>query len=303
MQCYHPVRMAYSNRYLTRNGKRAVTGRASPDASTPLLVPCGQCLGCRLERSRHWAIRCMMEAQLHDRNVFVTLTYRDQDLIFRDTDRATLYPRHFTLFMKRLRKEFGNGIKFYGCGEYGDKYGRPHYHAIIFGLDFEDKTVCDSQNGVDYYRSDTLNRIWSHGDCIIGDVSLESCAYVARYVMKKLNGEKASYYEEQGIHPEFVRMSRGNAKSGPNGIGRQWLEQYWSDVYPRGNVILRGFPQSPPKYFDRWYEEKEPKKMKEIKEKRRSFADKNEDGYLKSRLEAKEQVKLSATKSLKRKVE
>ena len=125
MPCYHPW-LAYqcldgSVVSVERKGKGAVV--------RTLTLPCGQCVGCRLERSRQWAIRCMHEAQLHERNSFVTLTYKgdvpDEGLRYRD----------FQLFMKRLRKyASGQQIRFYMCGEYGDEKGRPHFHACLFGV-------------------------------------------------------------------------------------------------------------------------------------------------------------------------
>ena len=120
-----------------------------------LKLPCGKCIGCRLARSREWAIRCVHEASLHEHNCFITLTYDDDHLPMNNS----LDLRDFQLFMKRLRFKFGNGIRYYHCGEYGDNYRRPHYHACLFNFDFADKKIwkCDKKNKL--YRSHDLEQV------------------------------------------------------------------------------------------------------------------------------------------------
>lgn len=219
--------------------------------SEPLVVPCGRCIGCRLERSRQWAIRCVNEAQMYDENCFITLTYKDEELIYGGQDFGILYPRHLELFWKRLRKRIGKRVRYFACGEYGEQYHRPHYHACVFGYDFPDKTLEASKDTGNYYHSDLLDSIWSHGRCIIGDVTFESAAYVARYVMKKRLGATAISYKKEGIEPEFVRMSRRP------GIGATWYEKYKTDVFPSDGVVIRGgIKCKPPKfYLDRFKKE------------------------------------------------
>lgn len=158
-----------------------------------LQVPCGRCVGCRLERSRQWAIRCVHEASLHEKNCFITLTYNDENL---PADQSLHY-EPFQLFMKRLRKKYGSGIRFYMCGEYGEKLARPHFHACLFGHDFDDKKVWKKTDaGSVLYRSAELEKLWPFGYSSVGDVSFESAAYVARYIMKKITGEAAeSHYK------------------------------------------------------------------------------------------------------------
>lgn len=244
----------------------------------------------------------MHEAQMHDSNEYVTLTYRDENLIYGGASHGILVPRHLTLFFKRLRKRYGRGLKYFACGEYGDKSGRPHYHAIIFGLNLKDKVIDSTKNGYRLYRSDSIDNLWGHGNCIVGDVTFESCAYVARYVMKKRLGKEAEQYEQEGITPEFVRMSRGG-RHGPGGIGLEWLEKYKSDVYPRGNVLVNGHLAKPPKYYDSYYEKLNPVKMDEIRAKRLEEAQKRWKENEPERLQVRERVKIAATKSLTRKLE
>lgn len=247
MTCYHPIRAWRSQSGRQVNGKWPIVfSKREGYDDLPVDIPCGQCIGCRLERSRQWAMRCVMEAQMHRDNCFVTLTYRDADL----PSDGSVSVRTAQLFMKRLRKEYSHQkIRFFLCGEYGSKNFRPHYHALIFGLCFADARVWSRRNGSTLYRSSILERLWPYGFSTIGEVNFDSAAYCARYVLKKVTGQDSrEHYGER--HPEFVTMSRRP------GIGAEWYARYSSDVYPGDTVILRdGVKMRPPKYFDKLYEE------------------------------------------------
>lgn len=129
-----------------------------------------------------WAVRIVHEAQMWPQNSFITLTYRPEDL----PQGGSLNVEHYQLFMKKLRaRNTGHKIRFFHCGEYGEKLSRPHYHAILFNYDFPDKKVFSEKNGNTIYTSELLEDIWGKGFCTIGDVTFQSAAYVARYVMKK----------------------------------------------------------------------------------------------------------------------
>ena len=133
MTCFHPIQ-AYSGGALTPNGKKLISFGAIPhdyvDRFERLDLPCGKCVGCRLERSRQWAVRIMHEASTHADNCFVTLSYSDENL---PTNNSLVY-EHCRDFMKRLRsrypRDIDDGIRFCHCGEYSPEKRRPHYHAI-----------------------------------------------------------------------------------------------------------------------------------------------------------------------------
>lgn len=258
------------------------------------VVPCGRCMGCRLERSRQWALRCVHEASQHEHNQFLTLTYRDEELVLGNY-RPTLYPRHLELFWKRLRKEYGN-VRYFACGEYGEQFGRPHYHACVFGLDIKDKKLYSIKGGNRIYSSDSIDRIWSHGDCRIGDVTFESAAYVARYICAKQLGESAKFYDEEGIEPEFARMSRRP------GIGLPWLERFSADVFNSGFVESRGVKCKPPRYYTDKFKANEPKIMAERLAEQLKSMENSTEFYNMKRLAVKETVKTAQIKSLTRKL-
>lgn len=191
MACFHPLSGYRAEAVNPDTGKHSIVfDRRKARFGGVLLqdqieVPCGQCIGCRLERSRQWALRCVHEASLHDENCFITLTYDPEHLpiYFRDDGPAlgTLCKEDFQNFMKRLRERIGTKIRFFHCGEYGEQLGRPHYHAIIFGYDFADKTPIEvSDGGHNQFVSEMLTEVWGKGRCTIGAVTFDSAAYVAR---------------------------------------------------------------------------------------------------------------------------
>lgn len=218
------------------------------DIVRELSLPCGQCIECRLNRSRKWAMRCMHEASVHEANCFVTLTYRDDCV----PHRGQLVYADYQKFMRRVRKQLGP-VSFYMCGEYGEKTWRPHFHACLFGLDFPDKLYYKSNaNGDKLYSSDILNRLWPYGYAIVGDVTFQSAAYVARYCVQKVTGQAAeSHYarvDAEGVYqlvPEFNRMSL------KPGIGKRFLELWKTDIYPHDYVIVNGVKCPPPRYYDK----------------------------------------------------
>lgn len=263
MSCYAPLTGWYS-KHINPSGKRSIVFNRNEalDSYHSLSIPCGQCIGCRLEKSRQWAIRCSLESQLYEHSYFLTLTYDDQHL----PSSGSLVPEDLQKFFKKLRRHIeyhgsDEKIRFFACGEYGDNFKRPHYHAIIYNLDIPDlKRFSTSFNGDTYYTSEIINQIWRNGYVIIGQVTFESCAYVARYVTKKITGDQADEHY-QGRLPEFVRMSRRP------GIGSAWLDKYQTDVYPHDYIVIRdGIKVKPPKYFDKLFESIAPDEMAMIKE-------------------------------------
>lgn len=241
----------------------------------------------------------MHEAQLYERNVFITLTYDNENL----PENRSLDLTHFQKFMKRLRKKFGANIRFYHCGEYGDRYGRPHYHACIFNLDFPDKTIIRiTPQGHKLYASKTLDDLWGFGLTRIGDVTFESAAYCARYIMKKITGDPAKehyeYVSEDGEIfnrvPEYTTMSRRP------GIGAAWLDKYYRDVYPSDEVIINGKRYRPPKAYDARFEIIDPDMLVRVKHGREVAGFRHRANNTPDRLKVREAVQRRKLERLKR---
>lgn len=243
-----------------------------PTAHTPeeerLDLTCGQCIGCRLEYSRQWAMRCVLEARSHERNSFLTLTYSDEHL---PKDKS-LDKTHLQKFFKRLRKHKGQ-CRYYACGEYGETTKRAHYHVCLFGMDFDDKVELRKIKDITLYTSEELTRIWGFGHTSIGEVTFESAAYCARYVLKKKLGEGDLQHvlldEETGelitVVQPFAVMSLARA------IGNQWLSKNHADIYGHDKdfLVMRGKKLKPPKYFDRLYDTIDNDRMERIKKQRK----------------------------------
>lgn len=342
LSCFHPLVGQITYR---QDGKKHVR-ILKPDSTSFkvenyrgddfLLIPCGKCKGCRLDRARSWADRMMLELESNDgKGVFVTLTYRDSDLHFSeflDLDNTvfsypawirkgpdgislqgvnpTLDVRDCQLFMKRLRKEFGDiRIRFYLAGEYGPCTLRPHYHAILFGLTLEDICSRDPETwrqcGMNdlfqpYYTNKFFEDIWSHGFVTLSEVSWNTCGYVARYCLKKLSGDAAVAYGNRV--PEFSLSSRRP------GIGGLYLEQH-PEVFDFSKIYVPGCPDgvSLPSYFLKKLSLTDPVLFDKIKYERRFFAEAQQDLLLSQSdrnmlglLDIQEEVKELSTSSLRR---
>lgn len=246
MRCFHPI-----DAWQSEKGARPVF---VDNGGIRLTLRCGQCIGCRLNRSRQWAIRCVHERQMHANSSFITLTY-DQSHVRLD---GSLEYRDFQLFLKRLRHQFWYvPIRFFMAGEYGEDFSRPHFHACIFGVMFSDRRFHKSlSSGFKLYRSPTLEKLWPFGFSSVGDVTAESAGYVARYVVKKVTGPGgASHYLSDHVddltgevvvrEPEFCRMSL------KPGIGAPWFAKYGHEVFPRDYVVVGGQKVRPPKFYDK----------------------------------------------------
>lgn len=346
MPCYRPLDawQCVDGAVVFSEGK----GNKRYDISRSLKLACGQCVGCRLERSRQWAVRCTHEKQMHDENSYLTLTLDEEN------NTGTLDHEIFQGFLKRLRQHVVrnlprcsmgkdsaenpaglwaktksnrpeseieiptrwknlarrkakiavNYIRYFMCGEYGEKTKRPHYHAIIFGWDPKDKTSWGkTRAGHQLYMSKQLNKIWGKGNVIIGAVTFESTAYVARYIMAKITGQAAANHytkidadtgEIIERKPEYTHMSL------KPGIGARWLEKYATDAYPEGKVLARGHKSKTPKYYDKQWKKLQPLQYEDLLFEREKVGIQNAGDNTKERLATKEIVAKQNVTRLKR---
>lgn len=328
MACYIPLPATRK-----AGGGILIWSRLNPPKTFDLTIPCGQCIGCRLDRAKHWGTRIMHEAQLHRLNSFITLTYSDETLAQRAYSNEpegditpsaelaayaqlsqaqkglhSLRPRDVVLFMKRLRfdqqdKQLSK-VKYYLVGEYGDKYGRPHYHIALFGEDFSgDRKIWRTSGSYTCYRSPRLEKLWPHGNSEIGELTIESAMYVGSYILKKINGKKADDHykrtnargENYWLEPEFAYIS--------NGIGKEWLRKYHADVYPHDYVVRDGMQFKPPRYYDNLLGTWDPTTLAQIKATREERAKELADDNTPARLAVKETVTMARMATKKRNLE
>lgn len=288
MACFNPM-LARPGSAKFSSGKPVLIFRRKdsdlPPSDFSMSIPCSQCIGCRMEYGRQWAMRCVKEAESHASNCFVTLTYNG------DRDFTSLDKRDLVLFMKKIRNNYGNGIRFFAAGEYTQAF-RPHFHVLFFGLDFADKVPFKkSPSGEMLYRSDGLEKLWTAGYSSIGAVTFESAGYVAKYALKKVTGVVAndvfrSTIEDFGLVPEFVQMSRGSKKLGTGGIGRAWFEKYADEVFPMDRVFMRDKWMKPPRFFMNVYAKDHPLEVELLKLDRKNNVDMDDNTDI--RLIAKE---------------
>lgn len=347
MPCYSPLK-GYRNfvngRWQSKRGS---------DAHEEMEVACGQCLGCRLDRACMWMVRIVHESSLHQfdqGSVFVTLTYRNKSECTEDQLRAgffvpddwSLCKEHFTKFMKRLRKKRDSKIRYFQCGEYGSicrhgmattdemaerleisrcafcRVGRPHHHACLFNVRFDDLRVCGRRDGVTYFTSDELASIWKYGFVQVGEITPQSAGYVARYSVKKVTGKQArEHYVTvdddgvlQSVLPEYATMSRGgiceqcgrrSCSKAPGGIGKRFYERYIGDIFPSDEVPVpgRGVLKKVPRFYDELLCRTDPELLEEIKLIRQEFRKAHGDEYTPERLYQKYRVKKAQVSLLK----
>lgn len=222
MACVCPIE-GWRARKCNDNGKYGLTFRAQDaDLEEPLSVPCGKCLGCRVDQSREWGIRCFHESLLYERNAFLTLTYAEPPVDFSKYD--------LVCFFKRMRYA-GFQFRYFGCGEYGSLSGRAHYHALIFGEDFRDGAY---QIDSTLYGNPIVDYEWRHGLVSIGSVSAESCFYTAGYCAKKVDQDA------------FNVMSR------KPGIGRRYLDRFGADMLATGTCVVGSAQYPVPRRYFEW---------------------------------------------------
>ena len=201
-----------------------------------LLIPCGYCVNCQKRKAQEWTARLLKETENHKFAYFVTLTYNNENIVDEDGVVTDINKRDLQLWLKRYRFNFGIKLKYYICGEHGETYGRPHYHAILF----QDKEIPDLRFYADnLYISDKFTECWSHGNCLISkQVNERSIKYTIAYTLKKLGEEKV------------VLMSKG--------IGLDYFKNYKERIMDHdGFYITKGFKQKPPTYFRRKLKESE----------------------------------------------
>lgn len=327
MPCYSPLK-GYRDKVSGGITFRKESGIESME------VACGQCLGCRLDYAKMWAIRIVHESEMHaddHGNSFVTLTYRDPEECTEEQYNEGYYvpndwslnKKHFQDFMKRLRFHYGQKIRFFHCGEYGNRckhgldldvvscplcnVGRPHYHACLFNVTFDDlESYGTAPDGSLRYTSPKLESIWKYGFVDVGEVNYQTANYVARYILKKVNGAKsADHYlscdmdgEITFLDREYVTMSRRP------GIGKDWYEKYKDDVFPSDEVPVPGCGvyKKVPRYYEEIFKCTDVLSYEEIKRLRQVYRRSHAEEFTPEKLMSKYLIKKKQVETLKRSV-
>lgn len=277
MSCVSPLKAYWRSR-----SRDAITFDMNKSATRiSFKLPCGKCIGCRMDKARQWGFRCLHEAKLWPQNYFVTLTYSDENL----PPGGSVSVRDVQLFMKRLRKAKGsskeNPLRFFLGAEYGEMNRRPHYHALLFNCPFNDLVVHGkNERGEALYVSNELADVWQLGFVTVGALTYDSAVYCAKYALKKYNlregataEERAEYdrryvvYDADGIvyerRPEFAVMSRRP------GIGAGYYDKFGSEVRAHDSIVVDGREMRPPRFYDVRTSVADPDRFELIKKRRK----------------------------------
>nr|WAE43914.1 MAG: replication initiator protein [Microviridae sp.] len=213
MRCEKPIRL-YKN-------------LSKIDYPDGLLVPCGKCLSCRKKKAHEWSVRCLHELSSYEKAVFITLTYSEEFL----PEYGSLKKSHLQKFFKRIRRRISpERIRYFACGEYGDKFKRPHYHAIIFGI------------GLDYDDQDLISDCWHLGRVHFGQAEPASIRYIAQYIDKKYDGDLAVIiYDMNHLERVFKISSLG--------LGRDYCDKNNVQIMQQLMVTVKGIKTSIPRYY------------------------------------------------------
>lgn len=319
MSCYHP-KTAWMKKY-DHSGKplfKIPIDYTDKIKWKEITIPCGKCIGCRLDYSKEWATRITMEMKLYPKesNWFITLTYDEPNVPWGETinketgeiiTNQTLKPKDLTDFLKKLRRHYEyhgswQGIRFFAAGEYGSKTQRPHYHIAMMNMPIipeELKQIGNNKQGDALYEVERLNKIWNKGYVTIGELTWQSAAYVARYITKKQIGKEADlWYKSQGIQKEFVRMSRNPGIGMPAITGQlDKLEQIMTEDKIRTKKKNGTLDNKIPKFVNQAYRILEPEQMWLIEQERAKKAQRaNEVKMSRTTLNIKEQLEIEETK-------
>lgn len=321
MPCYHPF-----IRYETKGGeakfmkapdviptewevKKYVLQQARETVTRADLIPCGKCIGCKLDHSKEWANRMTLEATQWPENWFLTLTYDDTHLpIKQGIDRytgeiepkATLYKKDVQDFLKRIRERWARlygvkPIRTVYAGEYGPSTQRPHYHMALFNLPIYTELKEHKKSGAGYklWECKEIEECWGKGFVLLGKLEWSSAAYIARYIIK----DSASKKTAAGLQEPFIQAST------KPGIGEGYLRKH-PEILKTDQIYLPGGKIAKiPRYFEKLAE----RDLKDIKADRKRYAQiaietkakKTSKEYL-DYLKEEEQIQVDKAKALKR---
>lgn len=273
MACFKPIGAFYS-----KNADKKIQFKPHSDtAGERINLPCGRCIGCRIDYVYEWVPRILHECSLHENNQFVSATYSPEFL----PKMGDLHYPDMQDFYQKIRDNIGP-FRYFTCAEYGskDRTFRPHYHSVMFGLQLDDlKQRKKNNNGDPLYESETLTQLWGRGNVIIGAVTPSSAAYVASYHLKSTDAKHDDAYQirdfETGeilyqYQKPFVRMSKGSG-SGKGGIGAAWYSQFKDDAFPKGYVTHQGRKFRTPDYYMRLLEADDPELYAKLKLQQRAW--------------------------------
>lgn len=270
------VKLITKKDYDIQNELISLTDEYNQKLMGTMIIPCGKCLGCKLDYSKMWGLRGLIESKVWKKNCFVTLTYNNEHL----PKDKNLHKEDIQDFLKRLRKHYTGyqsriwynkrkaeeiieyPIRVFYSGEYGDLRYRSHFHVGIFNWCPDDlKFLKYNKYGDPMYTSKTIEKLWSINGKQIGFVTVEdmnynTAQYIARYTVKKCFNDHDETIKLKGLKPEFIETSR------KGGLGYQLYEnkEEWEKLKRNYGIFIKnkkrlklmGIPQY---YKNKWKKE------------------------------------------------
>lgn len=301
MSCYKPLIRLYNPDNKEISGRVYSLARFSEMSGKQLkyedlmyrqdvmLIPCGQCIGCRIRQREDWTTRIELEAKDYPKDEvwFITLTYDDEHVpgmilktgeIMRkvqyvwkpgeeqpESVQTLMYP-DIQNFLKRLRKAYRGKLRYFVAGEYGEQTARPHYHMILYGWKPTDLENLYKIHHNGYYTSKWMVNLWGMGQIQIAQAVPETYRYVAGYVTKKMyeiNEEKANVYYNLGQQKPFACMSL------KPGLGDSYYQKHKNEIWKQGYIQCTNGKQAQiPRYYEKKMEAENPERLWKIKQKR-----------------------------------
>jgi len=250
--------------------------------TVPISVPCRGCIACRITIQAEKAIRAEHERQMYDEaghpSSFITLTYDDANLPFHGLKKADAQAVVRKIQKWSRLENHGHKLRYLIAGEYGDKFGRAHYHLVLFGTSFrQDRVPHYKSNGRQYYTSETLTRLWGKGHADLCDLDHNRCQYAVKYALEEVKGKAApAHYSFQTKTGSHQRAREFVCASNRPGLGYSWFVKYRADIFPRDELIHNGKRLPVPGYYFKLLERLHPDLYLEVKAKRVSYGEAND---------------------------
>lgn len=247
MKCADPV-LCYTPEKGTRQFRHFSLANPTFKALHQQVFNCGKCIFCRKKKSTELALRCVLHASLHPQNCFLTLTYDENkngynnDFDYTDIQKFKKRLRNLfripysDLSTRKLKYYQTKTVQIFNVHEYGKK-GKKHWHLVVFGHDFQDKTLFTVKNNNKLYTSKTLEKLWPFGFNTIGDVTEASAMYQAQYTQKDFKNGNVS--NEKKSHSKH------------SGIGRDFFLKHYKQILQLGYVPVAGKKIPIPRYYQK----------------------------------------------------
>lgn len=205
--------MCLQPKWIFKKGERKETtfrGVVGEHYEIGMYAKCGHCSQCTAEKSNNWVVRNYYEEKQHKQKCFLTLTYNEEN------NPIVLRRKDLQNFIKRLRyylNKDGIKIRYFGCGEYGELRGRPHYHLIIYGWAPSDQKYLElSKRNNICMTSKFIEKVWGMGRITVQEFNQAEIAYISLYNTNKHECKKSIRAKREALKKAYLNRKKGANK-------------------------------------------------------------------------------------------